>query len=128
MSRVPTRWLSLFQDQLQTADERAQLAQQYLEKDDGTRALQQAYPAVSSAATVRVWIAAPPWLHPLGAQGLQQHVRDALPSLFAALAEMDVQQALTSPWQASDAAPYVSEAVEYVTHTRERYEQWLREE
>ena len=128
MSRVPTRWLSLFHDQLQTAEQRAQLAQQQLEEDDGTRALQQAYPAVISAATVRVWIAAPPWLHPLDAEGLQRQVRDKLPSLFAALVEMDVQQALTSPWQASDAAPYVSEAVEYVTQTRERYEQWLKEE
>lgn len=128
MSRVPTRWLSLFQDQLQTAEQRAQLAQQHLEEDDGGRALQQAYPAVISAATVRVWISAPPWLHPLGAEGLQRSVRDNLPSLFAALAEMDVQQALTSPWQASEAAPYVNEAVEYVVHTREHYEQWLREE
>ena len=128
MSRVPTRWRSVFDDQLDTAVQRAAQAEQHLAEGDGTRALQQAYPAVISAATVHVWIAAPPWQVPLGAEELQRRVRESLPSLFAALAELDVQHALTSTWQDKDAEPYVREAASYVAQTTEHYRQWLSEE
>jgi hypothetical protein len=128
VTQVPTRWRSVFDDQLETAVERAATAERHLAEGDGTRALQQAYPAVISAATVQVWIAAPPWQVPLGAEELQRRVRESLPSLFAALAELDVQHSLTSPWQPADAEPYVTEAASFVSQTAEHYRQWLSEE
>ena len=128
MTRVPTRWRSVFDDQLDTAVQRVSQAEQHLAQGDGTRALQQAYPAVISATTVRVWIAAPPWQVPLAAEEMQRRVRENLPNLFAALTELDVQHALTRPWQDADAEPYVREAASFVSQTAERYRQWLTEE
>jgi len=128
VSGVPTRWRSVFDDQIDTASQRSAQADQHLAEGDGTRAMQQAYPAVISAATVQVWMAAPPWQVPLGADELQRRVRERLPSLFAALTELDVQHALTSPWQGADAEPYVREAASFVSQTAEHYRQWVSEE
>ncbi len=128
MTTIPTRWLTAFNDQLADADLRLNRAQQYLDEGDGGRALQEAYPAVVAAASIRVWLSNPPWEQSLGADELQRRVREGLPSRFAALAEVDVQQALTSPWTATDAEPYVRETHEYVTETKQRLEAWLEQE
>ncbi len=58
----------------------------------------------------------------------ERRVREQLPSLFAALTELDPQQALTSSWAASDAEPYVREARSYITDTRRQWESWLEQD
>lgn len=122
---IPTRWRTAIADQLADARQRSVRAEQYFQSDDGSRALQEAYPAVVAAATVRVWLEHPPWRHPLAPQDLQARVREAFPSLFAALASLDLQQVLTSPWRPSDAEPYVTEARKYVAETEGQVEAWL---
>ncbi len=122
---VPTRWRTTFEDQLVNAEQRIERAERYLREGDGSRALQEAYPAVVGAASLRVWTDAPPWRQMLGADEMQRRVRARFPSLFAAMAEMKVQEALTSPWRPEDAAPYVHEARGYVDETRRQIETWL---
>lgn len=125
MTAIPTRWRTAVEDQLSDAEQRLERAASHLAGDDGGRAMQEAYPAVVAAATIRVWQQQPPWQHPLPADDMQQLVREALPSLFAALAEMNVPQVLTSSWRAQDAKPYVDEARQFLRATQEQSESWL---
>lgn len=122
---VPTRWRTTFTEQLANAEQRVERAERHLNDGDGSRALQEAYPAVVGAASVRVWTESPPWRAPLAPDELQRRVRDSFPNLFAAMAEMKVQEALTSPWRPQDAEPYVREARAYVEETRAHLETWL---
>lgn len=125
---VPTRWRTTFEEQLANAEQRVGRAERYLQDSDGSRALREAYPAVVGAASVRVWTQVPPWRQPLGADEMQRRIREHFPNLFAAMAEMKVQQALTSPWRVEDAAPYVTEARSYVEETRKELDEWLAQD
>lgn len=125
---VPTRWRTTFEEQLANAEQRVERAERYVQDGDGGRALQEVYPAVVGAASVRVWTAVPPWQQPLGTEEMQRRVREQFPNLFAAIAEMRVQEALTRPWQAEDAIPYVHEARTYVADTRQQLESWLAQQ
>jgi hypothetical protein len=125
MSQIPTRWRTTFEDQLEDATRRVEVAKTHLEKKEGGRALQAAYPAVVAAATVRVWIAHPPWVSPLPVADLQRRTREAFPGLFAAIASLDLKDVLNSPWQPEAVRPYVEEARSFVQETRQRFDAWL---
>lgn len=125
MTAIPTRWRTAVEDQLSDAEQRLERAERHIADDDGSRAMQEAYPAVVAAATIRVWQRQPPWQRPLIAEDMQRLVREALPSLFAALAEMNVPEVLTSAWRAQDAQPYVAEARRFLRATREQSQSWL---
>ena len=124
---IPTRWKTTFREQVDDARRRVEAAQQQLAAGDGGRALQAAYPAVVTAATVRVWLDAPPWERPLPPQQMQDRVRQAFPSRFAALVVLDLKDVLTSPWTAAAAGPYVAEARAFVEETQERVTTWLEQ-
>ena len=124
---IPTRWKTTFREQVDDARRRVEAAQQQLAAGDGGRALQAAYPAVVTAATVRVWLDAPPWERPLPPQQMQDKVRQAFPSRFAALVVLDLKDVLTSPWTAAAAGPYVAEARAFVEETQERVTTWLEQ-
>jgi hypothetical protein len=76
-------------------------------------------------ATIRVWMAAPPWEEMLHADELRRRVQGEFPNLFAALSELDVQQVLTRPWAAADAEPYVQEARHLLDEVAARAREWL---
>lgn len=96
-------------------------------QDDGGRALQEAYPAVVAGATIRVWVESPPWRHVMTPEAMHRRVQEQLPSLFATLSGLDVQQVLTSPWRATDAIKYVAEARAFIDETAELAAPWLAE-
>ena len=125
MSPVPTRWRTAFQDQLSEARRRLKTAEQQIAAGDGGRALQAAYPAVVSAATLRVWLEFPPWQKTVPPDEMQRKVREAFPSRFAALAVLDLRDVLTSPWTAAAAGPYVTEARAFVDQAEGLLETWL---
>ncbi len=125
MKKVPTRWRTTLEDQLRTAEERIALAEGHIASGDGSRAVQEAYPAVVAAATVRTWLTSPPWIQPLPPDQLQRRVKQAFPYLFSALASLDLKHALTSPWQVDAAKPYVHEAQTFLGETKEQLESWL---
>ena len=120
MNPIPTRWRTTFEEQLADAGRRLELATRHLGEGEGGRALQDAYPAVVAAATVRVWLDQPPWVRPLPGPELQRKTKDAFPSLFAAIAALDLRDVLSSPWQVEAVRPYLSEAETFVQETRER--------
>ena len=120
MTPVPTRWRTTFEEQLADAGRRLELAEQQIQAGDGGRALQHAYPAVVSAATVRVWLADPPWQRVLPPAEMQHMVRTQFPNLFAALAVLDLKDVLTSPWTVASATPYVTEAKQFLDATRDQ--------
>ncbi len=122
---VPTRWRTAFEDQVSDARRRVEAAEQQLKDGDGGRALQAAYPAVVAAATVRVWLADPPWQTGMAPGDMRRRVRDAFPCRFGALAVLDLRDVLTSPWTADAAEPYVSEARAFVQETAAQLESWL---
>jgi len=122
---IPTRWRTLFEEQLADADRRLNQAEQQLGADEGGRALQGAYQAVVAASSVRVWMKDHPWEQTLPSHEMQRRAQVEFPNRFAALASLDLQQVLTSPWTASSATPYVAEARAFVTETTERFRQWL---
>jgi hypothetical protein len=123
--RLPTRWRTAFEDQLGNAELRVARAEEYLTADEGGRALQEAYPAVVAAATIRVWLRAPPWEQPTEPDVMRRQVIEEFPNLFAAMASMDMSSVLTSPWPVSAAAPYVGEARAFLTETRGRFDEWI---
>lgn len=125
MTAIPTRWRNTIRDQLDNALERTASAERHLESGDGSRALQEAYPAIVASATIRVWLSAHPWSSVMRPEEMHRRVRQEFPSLFTALAELDVQQALTSPWRATDARPYIEEARQFVAETARRVDEWL---
>ena len=120
MSPIPTRWRTTFEEQLEDAGRRIEQAEKQLASGDGGRALQQAYPAVVSTATVRVWLAEPPWLSVLPPAEMQRKVKAQLPNLFAALAVLDLKDVLTSPWTESAAKPYIHEARQFLGATQDQ--------
>ena len=122
---VPTRWRTAFEDQIADARRRLEAAERQLEEGDGGRALQAAYPAVVAAATVRAWLADPPWQRVMAPTDMQRKVREALPGRFGALAVLDLRDVLTSPWTTDAAEPYVSEARAFVQETSTQLESWL---
>jgi hypothetical protein len=122
MTPIPTRWRTTFEEQLDDAARRLQVAASFLEQSEGGRALQAAYPAVVAAATVRVWLEVPPWTRPLAAADLQKRTRDSFPRLFAAIASMDLKDVLNSPWQPNAVRPYLDEAQAFVQETRKRFD------
>ncbi|MDH3496650.1 MAG: hypothetical protein OER21_07800 [Gemmatimonadota bacterium] len=124
---IPTRWRTLFEDQLADAGQKLDLAERQLRDGEGGRALQGAYQAVVGAASVRVWLGDPPWRQTLSADEMQRRAQAEFPNLFAALAALDLTDVLTSPWTAAAAAPYVSESRAFVAETSERLHQWLAE-
>lgn len=124
---VPTRWKTALQEQVSDARRRVDSAEQQLKEGDGGRALQAAYPAVVAAATVRVWLAEPPWQQPVPSAEMQRKVREAFPGRFGALAVLDLKDVLTSPWTADAAEPYVTEARAFVQETETRLESWLEQ-
>ncbi len=122
---VPTRWKTALQEQATDARRRVDTAERQLKEGDGGRALQAAYPAVVAAATVRVWLAEPPWQSSLAPAEMQRKVRDAFPGRFGALAVLDLRDVLTSPWTTDAAEPYVTEARAFVQDTVTQLESWL---
>jgi len=111
---IPTRWRVRLEDQLRDARDRLARATTHLGDDDGSRSVQAAYQAAVSAATVRVWLRAQVWETPFDGAELPGRVQDHLPNLFSALAALDLQHALTSPWTVDAARPYVVEAESFV--------------
>ncbi|MBI2073508.1 MAG: hypothetical protein HYW06_07385 [Gemmatimonadetes bacterium] len=122
---VPTRWRTALEDQISDARRRVEAAERQLQDGDGGRALQAAYPAVVAAATVRVWLAEPPWHRGMAPNDMQRKVRDAFPGRFGALAVLDLRDVLTSPWTTDAAEPYVLEARAFVQETTAQLESWL---
>jgi hypothetical protein len=122
MTPIPTRWRTTFEEQLDDAERRLELAINFLKQSEGGRALQAAYPAVVAAATVRVWLEHPPWSRPLPATELQRRARESFPNLFAAIASLDLKDVLNSPWQTEAVRPYLEEAQTFVRETRKRYD------
>ncbi|MBI2614207.1 MAG: hypothetical protein HYW52_00695, partial [Gemmatimonadetes bacterium] len=113
------------EDQISDARRRVEAAERQLQDGDGGRALQAAYPAVVAAATVRVWLAEPPWHRGMAPNDMQRKVRDAFPGRFGALAVLDLRDVLTSPWTTDAAEPYVLEARAFVQETTAQLESWL---
>lgn len=122
---IPTRWKTLFEEQLGDAAQRVAGAEANLGTDEGAKALQGAYQAVVAAASVRVWLADHPWERPLPSDEMQRRVQAEFPGLFAALAALNIQEALTSAWSAESAAPYVAEAKAYLAETQMEFTAWL---
>jgi len=124
---VPTRWRTTLEDQMADARRRVEAAERQLKEGDGGRALQAAYPAVVAAATVRVWLADPPWKRGVAADDMQRKVREAFPGRFGALAVLDLRDVLTSPWTSDAAEPYITEARAFVHETAAQLESWLEQ-
>lgn len=122
---VPTRWRTTLEEQIADARRRVEAAERQLKQGDGGRALQAAYPAVVAAATVRVWLADPPWKRGASSDDMQRKVREAFPGRFGALAVLDLRDVLTSPWTTDAAEPYVTEARAFVQETAAQLESWL---
>ena len=122
---IPTRWKTLFDDQLTDATRRMDEARQHAGTDDGSRAMQGAYQAVVTAAGVRVWMVDHPWETTVPAAEMQRKAAAEFPSRFAALVVMDVASLLTGFWSAEAARPYLDEAETFVRETRERFDAWV---
>lgn len=112
---MPTHWRLRLEDQARDARARVTRARERLGSGDGSSALQTAYQAVVAAATLHVWIAGHAWETTIPPASMPQRVQEQFPGLFSALATLDLADALTSPWTAEAAAPYVDEADEFVT-------------
>lgn len=125
MTPVPTRWRTTFEEQLADASRRLESAEGQLARGEGQRALQDAYPAVVAAATVRVWLNNPPWVRSLSGADLQRKTREAFPSLFSAMASLDMKDVLNSPWPADAVKPYLSEAQSFLREIKEQFEACL---
>jgi hypothetical protein len=124
---IPTRWRTLFEEQIADAGQRLDQADLQLAGGEGGRALQGAYQATVAAASVRVWLTEPPWKSAVPADEMQRRVQAQFPNLFAALASLDLKDVLTSPWASDAAAPYVKEARVFVSATADHLRKWLEE-
>ncbi len=120
MSAVPTRWRTTYEDQLADAERRVESAEGQVNRGEGQRALQDLYPAIVAAATVRVWLDNPPWQKQLVGPEFQRKTREAFPNLFASMASLDMKDVLNSPWPADAVRPYLAEARTFVRDTREK--------
>lgn len=122
---VPTRWRTTFEEQLADAQRRVESAEAHLQQSEGQRALQELYPAIVAAATVRVWLQHPPWVRQISTQELQRKTREAFPGLFAGMASLDMRDVLNSPWPADAVKPYLAEARAFLRRTKEQFETCL---
>ncbi len=117
-ARIPTRWVAQMEGQVADAERRLASADRALEAGNGGRALEELYPGVMAAAMVKVWLADEPWHTRRSLQDLSRLVRDALPSGFASLFELQVDHRSFTGWRAEDARPYVEEARAFVGAVR----------
>lgn len=124
---IPTRWRTVFEDQLADAGQRLDQAERHIAAGEGGRALQAAYQATVALATVRVWLTEHPWRIALPPEEMQRRVQTEFPNLFAALASLDLRDVLTSPWAPDAAAPYVREARTFLDQTLDRWREWRAE-
>ena len=124
---IPTRWKTLFDDQLTDAVRRVDEARGHLTSGHGERAMQGAYQAVVTAGSIRVWMVDHPWETALPADDMQRRVTAEFPSQFAAIVSLDPQAVLTGSWAPDAAGSYVDEADAYVRETRERFDAWVAE-
>ena len=122
---IPTRWRSLFDDQLADAARRVDGAQKYRAAEEGSRAIQAAYQAVVAAASIRVWMIDHPWVTTLPASEMQRRAAAEFPAHYAALATMNLSAMLTGFWSADSARSYVEEADTFVRETQERFDAWI---
>jgi hypothetical protein len=120
--RVPTRWISQMEGQLDDAERRLRSADAQLAALDGGRALEELYPGVMGAAMVRVWITDEPWHTTRSLADMSRLVREALPSGFATLFEMKLEHRSFTGWRAEDARPLVEEARTFVRAVRAEVE------
>lgn len=125
MTAMPTRWRTTFEEQLADAARRLESAEGQLARGEGQRALQDAYPAIVAAATVRVWLTNPPWERSLSGTELQRKTRDAFPGLFSAMASLDMKDVLNSPWPVDAVRPYLAEAQTFLREIQEQLESCL---
>ena len=125
MTAVPTRWRTTFEEQLADAQRRVESAEAHLARNEGQRALQDLYPAIVAAATVRVWIEHPPWVRQISTQELQRKTLEAFPGLFSGMASLDMKDVLNSPWPADAVRPYLAEAQAFVAKMKEQLEACL---
>lgn len=125
MTTVPTRWRTTFEEQLADASRRLESAESMLARGEGQRALQDAYPAIVAAATVRVWLTNPPWVRSLSGTDLQRKTREAFPGRFSAMASLDMKDVLNSPWPVDAVRPYLTEAQIFVREIKEQLETCL---
>lgn len=122
---IPTRWRTLFDDQLADAVRRVGEARRHLAASQGERAMQGAYQAVVTAASIRVWMVELPWEQGLPADAMQRRVIAEFPSQYSAIAALDLQSVLTGSWSADAAAPFVDEADQFVAATRAQFDAWV---
>ncbi|MFI5207994.1 MAG: hypothetical protein ACHQX4_08245 [Gemmatimonadales bacterium] len=120
--RVPTRWISQMEGQLDDAERRLTSADAQLAVQVGGRALEEVYPGVMGAAMVRVWLSDEPWHTTRSLADMSQLVREALPSGFATLFEMKREQRSFTGWRAEDARPLIEEARAFVAAVRAEVE------
>lgn len=120
--RVPTRWISQMEGQLDDAERRLKSADAQLAAGEGGRALEEVYPGVMGAAMVRVWLTDEPWHTTRSLADLSRLVRDALPSGFATLFEMKLEHRSFTGWRAEDARPLVEEARTFAQAVRAEVE------
>ena len=125
---IPTRWKTLFDEQLTDALRRIEEARGHLESNEGSRAMQGAYQAVVTAAGVRVWMVEHPWETTVPAAEMQRKATEAFPSQFAALASLDLASSITGFWSSDAARPYVDEADGFIRDTRQRFDAWIVED
>ena len=125
MTAVPTRWRTTFEEQLADAQRRVESAETQLAGGHGQRALQDLYPAIVAAATVRVWLQHPPWVRQISTQELQRKTREAFPGLFSGMASLDMKDVLNSPWPADAVKPYLAEAQTFLREIKEQLEACL---
>jgi len=125
MTPVPTRWRTTFEEQLADAQRRVESAEAHLQKSEGQRALQDLYPAIVAAATVRVWLQHPPWVRQISNQELLRKTREAFPGLFSGMASLDMKDVLNSPWPTDAVKPYLAEAQAFLREIKEQFEACL---
>jgi hypothetical protein len=121
-SRVPTRWIAQMEAQLENAERRLKSADARLASLEGGRALEEVYPGLMGAAMVRVWLTDEPWHTTRSLADLSRLVREALPSGFATLFDMKLEQRSFTGWRAEDARPLVEEARTFVAEVRAEVE------
>lgn len=122
---IPTRWRTLFEDQIEDAERRVGDARGQMDAGDGGRAMQSAYQAVVTAAGIRVWMTHHPWDTTLPASEMQRLAVEQFPDQYAALAAMDLPNLLRGFWSPESASSYVEEAGTFVATTRTELEAWV---
>lgn len=122
---IPTRWRTLIDEQLEDAVHRLQEARKHLASGDGARAMQGAYQATVTAASIRVWMQKHPWDTTLPADEMQRRAVAEFPTGFASMATLDLPSLLRGFWSPDAALPYVSETEAFVQATRDQFDSWV---